>query len=296
LSVVALDSMATSTDSAADVARINRAAGDSAVTVDSQVLHLLNQARDAWLISGGTLDPTAAPLVDALQRREQVGLVPSRATMDSLLALVGLDSVREDRGRKTVGIPKGMRLDLALFARGRAMDLARSKFVSSSITGGVLQVGSSSLAFGAPPKGSRWLITVAPPGTGRAVIGVASIDSGAVYVVADSERTRPDPRHPVRIVNAKTGARPDSLAAVVVVAQTAARANEVAAALYPLAPLVALRKADSLGLAAIIVRRPRDRNMVSASDILMSAKARRVIDLAPDLLVNIKRGQRSQGG
>jgi len=284
LDVFTLDSMVASTDSAADVVRINYAAGRTSAQVSPMILSLLAAADRAWILSDQRLDPTSPPLVDALKIREQLGLVQSAAQFDSLRALVDLGAVKVDTAARTVMLPRlGMRLDLSLIARGRGFDLARAAFPVSAFAGGVIQVGPSAVAFGRPAHGNRWQIVLAPPHTGRTGIGVATIDSGAVYVVADSAHGQFDDRHPVRLVNAQTGDAPSGVGSVTVISPTAERANADAAALYMLTPERALSVADSAGIAAMIIRRPPDGKPIGPADVLLSARARRLIELVPAL-------------
>ncbi len=279
--VYRLDSLVVSTDSAADVTRVNRAAGRAAVKVSPQILQLLRTARYAWQLSGHLLDPTDAPLLGAIEERERTGLVPPAAELDSLRSLMNLAEVRTDSATSTVELPRaGMRLDLALFARGRGLDLAREAFPDSVVAGGVIQVGTTSRVWGRPPYRGPWRLVLVPPGTGRRAIGEAVLDSGAVVVAADSEQSPYDRRHYVHLVNPQTGYIPMATASVIAIAPTAARANAEAAALYMLPPERALAVADSLGLAAVIIRRPASGKPAGAGDVLVSGAADPLLDLA----------------
>ncbi|MDE3129063.1 MAG: FAD:protein FMN transferase [Gemmatimonadota bacterium] len=279
-----LDSLVASTDSLADVVRIDSAAGKAPVTVSPQTIGLLATARDAWRISGGRLDATSPPLVKAMEQRERVHLVQNSAERDSLRALVDLAAVSVDVRAHTVFLPRaGTGLDLALMARGRNLDIARVAFPPRAFSGGVIQVGPSALAFGRPPRGPRWQIALAPPNTGRASFGIATIDSGAVYVVSDSGPTRFPVRNQIRLVDARTGERPTAIGSVIVIAPTAEFANAVAAALYMLTPERARAVADSLGVAAIVVRPRKGSAPIGPRDVLLSAAARRFVRLVPEL-------------
>jgi FAD:protein FMN transferase len=282
--VYVLDSLVASTDSAADGVRINLAAGRRPVRVSPQVLELLGVARSAWRISERLLDPTSPPLVDQLVQRERLGVIAGQGEMDSLRALVNFADVRINAAQGTVFLPRaGMRLDLSLVARGRGLDLARDAFPSREFSGGVVQMGPSARAFGRGPNGKAWSVEIVPPRTGRSLIGVATIDSGAVFVVSDSAASRFPQRHPIRLVNAKTGKAPTAIGSVVVIAPTATEANAKAAALYMLSPDRALAVADSLDLAAIIVRPRKGAAPIGPEDVLVSRRAARLVQLMPQL-------------
>lgn len=277
--VYQLDSIVASTDSMADVVRINRAAGQAPVHVSPDVIRLLAEARRSWQVSERLLDPTAVPLVQMLERRERLPVIPSAAERDSVRALVDFSAVRIDGAAGTVMLPRaGMQLDLSLMARGRGFDIAREAFPASAFRGGVIQSSSNALAFGRPPHGDKWRIQIVAPGVEGRVLGIAVIDSGAVMIASDSARSRPDPRHPVRLVNAHTGELPAATASVIVIARTAEYANATAAALYMLPPDRALAVADSLGIAAVIVRRLAGGRPAGPSNVLVSRRARRLIE------------------
>lgn len=290
--VYQLDSIVASTDSMADVVRINRAAGEAPVAVSPDVIGLLGVARRSWRVSDHLLDPTSVPLVQSLERRERLPVVPSAAEQDSIRALVDFSAVEIDGAASTVRLPRaGMQIDLSLMARGRGVDVARKAFPASAFLGGVIQSGSNALAFGRPPHGDKWRIQIVAPGVEGRVLGIAIIDSGAVMIASDSARSRPDPRHPVRLVDARTGELPTATASVIVIAPTAEYANATAAALYMLPPSRALAVADSMGIAAVIVRRLASGKPAGPSNVLVSRRARRLIEFAPASLRSARPGR-----
>ncbi len=280
--VYRFDSLAASTDSLADVTRINLAAGRSPVRVSPDIIALIRTADRAWRLSDHRLDPTAAPLAAAVLRREQTGYVPPAAEVDSLRALVGLARVRINPRAGTVFLPRrGMKIDLTTIAVGRGLDLARAEFPASKFAGGVLQVGPSALAFGRAPYGPHWRLVLEPPRTGHMQVGIVTLDSGAVCVVADSIMPQDYARQHLPLVNPATARMPDGLGSVTVIAPRAEFANAAAAALYMLSPERALAVADSAGIAAVLVRRPASGARIGPGDVLLSAEAKRLVDLNP---------------
>ena len=75
-----------------------------------------------------------------------------------------------------------------------------------------------------------------------------------------------------------------------VIAPTAAYANAAAAALYMLTPERALAVADSLHLAAMIIRPARPGKPIGAGDVMLSAQAVRFVQLIPELQRTGERG------
>ena len=185
-----LDSLVNVSRDSTEAAAINRAAGRAPVHVSPVTLALLAAARKAWALSGHRYDPTSFPLTEAINRRDEVGAVPSAHDLDSLKALTDFAAVEIDTVQHTVRLPRpGMGLDLLVIARGYALDIVRRALQAPAVRGGYVQGTGSTFAFGRPLRG-KWGVAVVAPRSGLGSLGAATLDSGAVLVMADSERSR----------------------------------------------------------------------------------------------------------
>jgi thiamine biosynthesis lipoprotein len=278
-SIRLVDSLMSTYRPESEISGINAAAGNSAVAVSPQTIHVLLHARRLWRLSSGRFDPTVAPLVGAWGFHDDTSRVPSRSTLDSLAQLVGYSRVEIDTARRTVRLPiRGMALDLGGIAKGFALDLARAALADPSITGGMIDLGGNVLVFGRPPEGSKWVIGIRDPRRNEGIIGTVSIDSGAVATSGDYEHYFII--HGVRyshIIDPRTGMPSRGVIAATAVGPRGELSDGVSATLL-LSGNDAVPIADSLGVAGILVL-DRGRSRVEGSDVVVSPAARPIFEL-----------------
>ncbi|WP_279202640.1 FAD:protein FMN transferase [Intestinimonas butyriciproducens] len=169
-----LDGLWSRTKASSDVSRLNAAAGDPApeTEVAPETGALLSRARELGALTGGALDITIAPIMDAWGFgttsvfQESDFRVPSRTELDALLPLV-------DSGRLHVSGSAeaplawldgpGMAVDLGAVAKGRAADLLVPLLTDSGVTSAILDLGGNLTALGTRPDGTPWRIGVKDP-------------------------------------------------------------------------------------------------------------------------------------
>lgn len=157
-----LDGLWSRTKASSDVSRLNAAAGDPApeTEVAPETGALLSRARELGALTGGALDITIAPIMDAWGFgttsvfQESDFRVPSRTELDALLPLV-------DSGRLHVSGSAeaplawldgpGMAVDLGAVAKGRAADLLVPLLTDSGVTSAILDLGGNLTALGTRP-------------------------------------------------------------------------------------------------------------------------------------------------
>jgi thiamine biosynthesis lipoprotein len=251
-----------------EVSRLNAEAG-RAVVVAPETVDLVERAVLAWHRTGGRFDPTVLPAVVAagydrsFDELRAAGVVPVEGTRTDLRAVTpGPASgaslaahVRTDRRAGTVTLPRGGSLDLGGIGKGRAADLVVERLLTRGAAGACVNLGGDVRVAGGAPHPSGWAVAVADPFRPDEDLTVVVLADGAV---ATSARTR---RQWVRdgvaghhLIDPATG-RPAAggLAAVTVVAPTAAEAEVAAKAAFVAGREGAGDVVDVLGLAALVV-------------------------------------------
>lgn len=151
------------------LSRVNAAAGVRAVSVDREVLEVVERALDAAARTGGVYDPTVLPLMrlygfyGASRRR-----YPSDRGIAEALRLTGHALVAVDRNAGTLGLTRrGAGLDLGSIGKGWALDRAVDALRAEGIESGLVDVGGNVYALGVPDEHSDgWAIGIAHPATG----------------------------------------------------------------------------------------------------------------------------------
>jgi thiamine biosynthesis lipoprotein len=151
------------------LARVNAMAGRGPVAVDSEVLEVVERARDRAARSGGVYDPTVLPLMRLYgfygTRRDRY---PSDRDIARGLDAVGWRHVRVDRAAGTLALARaGAGLDLGSIGKGWAVDQAVAALRAEGVTSGLVDVGRNVYGLGAPDDVTPgWPVGVVHPRTG----------------------------------------------------------------------------------------------------------------------------------
>ncbi len=152
------------------VARVNAAAGRSAVRVDAAVLDVVGRARDFAARAQGTYDPLVLPLMRlfGFYGAPTVGY-PGAAAIDRTLALMDYRFLALDRTAGTLGITRaGAALDLGSIGKGWAIDRAVDALRARGVRRALVDVGGNVYGLGAPDDVSEgWSVGVFHPVTSR---------------------------------------------------------------------------------------------------------------------------------
>jgi len=183
-----------------DVWRINHEAGKWNTSVDPITTTCLAAAREVWDLSGGAFDPTVGPVVELWRRAAKENRLPTDDQIAHAQVLVGLDKVeimiadvpREPQSADlvpparfmagappmgpmtasihTVGMAKGMQLDLGGIAKGYIAGRMAQRMKQAGATAGLVAAAGDIYAFGQRPASlaheggeRRWIVGVQDP-------------------------------------------------------------------------------------------------------------------------------------
>lgn len=145
-----------------------------------------------WLAerSGGTFDPTAAPLVALWRDARRTGRLPDRARLDSARALTDWRSIELDTAGHRLRFSRpGVRLDLGGIAKGYILGQALDLLRGQGITSALLEAGGD-LVLGDPPPGQRGWIVAIPHLPDQALDNVAVATSGSTEQFVEIDGVR----------------------------------------------------------------------------------------------------------
>jgi thiamine biosynthesis lipoprotein len=172
------------------LARVNAAAGERAVSVDADVLEVVERAVATSRRSGGVYDPTVLPLM-RLYGFYASGRTayPSDREIAATLARVGAHQVVADPAAGTLALAtRGAALDLGSIGKGWAVDRAVAALRAEGVTSAMVDVGRNVYGLGAPETGAAgWSVGALHPVTG-AVDRVFVLRDTAVATSGNHER------------------------------------------------------------------------------------------------------------
>ncbi|MFM8471671.1 MAG: FAD:protein FMN transferase [Limisphaerales bacterium] len=147
------------------VFRLNQASAERPVRVSPWLFRLLQRARELSEESGGTFDPTVAPLMRCWGFYSREGRVPEPAALAAARACVGMHLVELNEAELTVRFTRpGVQLDLGSIGKGYAVERAGELLREAGVSSALWHGGTSTvLALGAPPEMPGWTIALDHP-------------------------------------------------------------------------------------------------------------------------------------
>ena len=156
-----------------DIAKINAAAGKSAVEISAQTYDLLSQATQLSSTSDNAFAITIAPLTLAWGITSDTPQVLSQAEIDALLPLVDDSELVLENGTAFLK-QEGAKIDLGGIAKGTACNVAKKIYEENGVKSALLSIGGNVYVKGKKPDGSLYRIGFRDP-TKSAQTSIASI-------------------------------------------------------------------------------------------------------------------------
>ncbi|MDD5706155.1 MAG: FAD:protein FMN transferase [Kiritimatiellae bacterium] len=233
-----------------DLARLNAAAGRSAVELGEATAEVVDYALRVARESGGAFDPTVGPLMRLWGFGG--GAVPAgppdAAAVAEVRERIGWTNVwLEPLGTGTFssGVRRahvrlaGARLDLGGIAKGYAVDLAHERLRQAGCADFLIDLAGNMRAHGRPASRRRdWRVGVRNPFETTANVGVLTLRDGeALATSGNYERfVTIGGRRYAHIMDPRTGQPATGLVSVTVLAGSAMEADALSTALFVLGP------------------------------------------------------------
>lgn len=173
--VYELEDLLSATAPDSEISALNEA-GQAHLSPDTA--QLLSAALALCALTGGALDITAYPAVEAWGFTTGEYRVPNQAELEELGDHI--DYTRVSLDQESASLPDGMKLDLGAVAKGYTADRLAKLAQERDITSALLDLGQSTiLALGAKPDGSPWRIGIQDP-QGEGYLGVLELEGQAM--------------------------------------------------------------------------------------------------------------------
>jgi thiamine biosynthesis lipoprotein len=220
---------------------------------------VFREAREIAALTGGALDITVGPLVEAWGfGPTPTGPPPSEAQLAALRERVGWDRIELDEGASTLTkTVDGLRADLSAVAKGYAVDRVAEALLGLGETRLMVEVGGEVRTAGRNARSEPWRIGIERPvaGPGRGMQRLVPLSDLSIATSGGYRNYRDvDGQRLIHILDPRLG-RPVShaLASVSVVAPSCTRADGLATALLVLGPEEGLALAEREGIAALLL-------------------------------------------
>lgn len=224
-----------------ELSQLNQHPGGEPFSVSAETFEVFRLAGDIAARSGGALDITVGPLVNAWGfGPDGPADAPAEAVIEELLALTGPGQIALDPEAKTVTKADGaVYCDLSAIAKGYAVDKVYEALAALGYENYMVEVGGEVRAAGRNMRGVPWRIAIEKPLEGELAIQEIVGLSGVALATSGNYRNfyRAGDKRISHTINPRTG-RPveHSLASASVIHTECATADAWATAMMVLGP------------------------------------------------------------
>jgi thiamine biosynthesis lipoprotein len=251
-------------DPDSELSRFNRSTSLEPFTVAPETFEVFTWSVDVGILSGGALDVTIGPLVDAwgFGPRGPRNTPPANEEIARLREAIGPGRIELDPASRTVRKARPeVRCDLSSVVPGYAVDRLFMELADRGFTDFLVDVGGEVRTGGRNQAGAPWQVAIErPEPQGHAIQRLVAISNMAITTAGDYRKYREvDGQRVAHILDPRTG-RPltHRLASVTVIDALAVRADAFDTALMVLGPDEGLALARKLNLAALFIERTGD--------------------------------------
>ncbi len=180
-------------DPASELSRFNASTSLDPFAVAPETFEAFRWAATLWAETGGAMDPTVGPLIDAWGfGADRPAALPDDATVERLRADIGMPLVELDPAGAWVRKHRpGVRCNFSAFVPGWAADRIASQLVARGYTDFLVDVGGELVARGRNAEGNAWQVAIERPQVeGRSVARVVSLENVAISTSGDYRNFR----------------------------------------------------------------------------------------------------------
>lgn len=226
-----LEALWSLTDENSEVYEMNHSNGVP-VAISPETEELLRFTLEIAEQTGGALDPTIYPLVDAWGFVSREYHVPAEQELMELLEYTGYEKVSLQEN--AVSLPAGTEIDLGAVGKGYTGQELSSLLRNQGITSALLDIGGNIQMIGRRPDGAKWRLGIKNP-FGEGSFGILEAENCAVVTSGGYERyfTDEDGKTYWHILNPATGRPADSgLASVTIIAEDGSLCDALSTAIF----------------------------------------------------------------
>jgi thiamine biosynthesis lipoprotein len=252
-----VDSLMSNWTQTSEVARINREAGQNAITIDREVAAVIARSLDVSRATHGAEDITVEPLVRLWGFLGGTPHVPTTAEIKTVLPRVGYQDIRFDAETPSIALSRDARIDLGGIAKGYAVDGAADVLRKAGVTNALVDLTGNMMAMGNAPGHEGWVVGVRNPASKDEHLLRVHLHDEAISTSGNYEQfIDENGKRYSHIMDPRTGWPAQGVCSVTVVAKNAFTCDAWDTGLFVLGSEKARKLAKSRDDIAIIVIEP----------------------------------------
>ena len=181
-----LQASLSATDSSSPIYALNHAGGQW-TAVDGEVLELLEESQALCALTGGALDITAYPAVQAWGFISKDYRVPGAEELAQLAARIDYTALELDKEQGKARLPEDMEVELGAVAKGYTGDRLAALMAELGVESAIFSLGGNVQAVGQKPDGSPWRVGIQDP-DGQGNLAIVEVTDKAVVTSGGYQR------------------------------------------------------------------------------------------------------------
>lgn len=169
---------------------INENAGIKPVTVDLEVIELIERSIGISKITQGAFDLTYGSLDKSLWNFDKTMThLPDPELAKKMTYLINYRNIILDKENSTVFLKeKGMRIGFGGIGKGYAAEMAKKKLITNNVKSGIINASGDLTAWGNQPDGKPWTVGIADPDHSSSAFSYIEISEKAVATSGNYEK------------------------------------------------------------------------------------------------------------
>lgn len=241
------------TQEGSDIFALNHAGGKP-VALTEQSAEVLRSALQLAEETGGTFDPTVAPLSDLWAIGTEQAAVPEQREIDAVLPLIDYKSVKLNG--LEASLPEQACVDLGGIGKGYAADRTAEILREAGVKQAVITLGGNVYVLGEKEKGVPWTVGITDPDHPGEWFAALRVTDTSVVTSGDYERYfEQGGKRYCHIFDPETGYPAETdLRSVTVVSENSTQADAQTTALFVMGCDAARKYCAEHGIEAVFVR------------------------------------------
>ncbi len=180
-----IDDMLSVGDENSEIYQINNS---GSAVISDETYSLIERAIEIGEETGGALDITVYPLMDAWGFTTQDYRVPEDSEITSLLETMGADKISYDESTSTLTVAEGTQIDLGAIAKGYTSSRLMEIFAEYDVDSAMVSLGGNVHVYGTKVDGTDWNVAIADPDDTSSYLGGVKIADKCVITSGGYER------------------------------------------------------------------------------------------------------------
>jgi len=253
--ITRIEKLISSWDTNSQTYLINKNAGIQPVTVDRELIELIERSIAISKFTDGAFDISFASMDKIWKFDGSVTTMPSEEKIKASVEKVGYENIILNKHNSTVFLKnKEMKISFGGIGKGYAADKAKALLISKGVKGGIINASGDLTTWGKQANGEPWQVGVKNPLNKDKIFAWFPVENKAVVTSGNYEKyVMINGQRYTHIINPKTGYPSKGIISVSVFAPKAELADALATSIFVMGKEIGLHFINQIATVDCII-------------------------------------------